>query len=335
VSLGEFDLIDQYFGPLGRAGARAARSAPVGIGDDGAVLLPDPGAQLVAVLDTLVEGRHFLPGCDPRSIGHRALAVNLSDIAAMGARPDWYLLALTLPSADPAFLAAFAGGLGDLAAAHDVVLVGGDTNGGPLTVSVQVLGQLPAGTALRRGGGQPGDLLFVSGTPGDAAAGLALERGIASPGGLDGSPDPAAAAWLRRRFLFPEPRVALGQALRGIASACIDVSDGLATDAGKLASASGCGLRLEADRLPLSDALTRLCDPGRARDLALSGGDDYELCFTVPPARVPALQEVLERCGVAAHRIGVLTPAPGLALVADDGRILPAPRAGHDHFGGG
>jgi thiamine-monophosphate kinase len=333
MSLGEFDLIDRYFRPLGRDGAHAADGVPLGIGDDAALLVVEPGCQLVAAIDTLVEGRHFLRGCDPRSIGHRALAVNLSDIAAMGGRPDWYLLALTLPESVASFLEPFAAGLGALGGRHGVRLVGGDTTAGPLTVSVQLLGQVPAGLALRRSGGRPGDRVFVSGTTGDAAAGLALERG-AGAGGLDGSADPVSDAWLRRRFLFPEPRVALGQALRGLATACIDVSDGLATDAAKLAASSGCGLRLEAASLPLSSALRSLCTPVQALDFALSGGDDYELCFAIPPDCLDRLPAALAAGGVEATCIGELTAAPGLVLLRD-GHPTPAPRPGHDHFRGG
>jgi thiamine-monophosphate kinase len=280
----------------------------------------------VAALDTLVEGRHFPVGSPPASIGHRALAVNLSDLAAMGAEPAWFLLALTLPQADDGFLAGFAHGLLELASKHAVALVGGDTTAGPLTISVQALGTVEAGAALRRDGGKPGDLLFVSGTPGDAAAGLKLAMGAAPAAGLDD----AQRRWLLDRFEFPEPRIALGRALRGLASACIDVSDGLAADAGKLAAASGCGCTLDVRRLPLSPAL-RAQAGAAAIELALGGGDDYELCFAVAPENVPQLTLRLAdvKCPVAC--IGQLTAGGGVRVM-DDGVPLPAVPAGFDHF---
>ncbi len=330
MPIGEFDLIDRYFRPLGSAPRRGPRGVVLGVGDDAALLDVPAGQWLVAALDTLVEGTHFLPGCDPLSIGHRALAVNLSDLAAMGSEPAWALLGLTLPSAEERFIEAFARGFGDLAARFGVSLVGGDTTSGPLAASVQVLGFVPPGQALRRDGGAVGDLVFVSGTPGDAAAGLGLERGPA--GGLTVPTGAAAAATtLRNRFLFPTPRVDLGLALRGLASACIDVSDGLAADAGKLASASGCGLRLDVEALPLSEALLDVAGLFRAREFALTGGDDYELCFSVPPSRLAELADALERGGCAARCIGVLEPEAGLR-VRLDGRDSGLPTAGFDHF---
>ncbi|MEN9705606.1 MAG: hypothetical protein RLZZ393_1485 [Pseudomonadota bacterium] len=330
VAVGEFQLIDRWFRPLDRTGVDRRADVVLGVGDDAALLDVPPGQHLVAALDTLVAGTHFLPGCDPASIGHRALAVNLSDLAAMGATPAWALLGLTLPQADEAFVAGFARGLGELAAGFGVALVGGDTTAGPLSATVQVLGFVPRGEALRRAGAAPGDLLFVSGTPGDAAAGLLLERGeeggVAVPVGLE-----KAAHRLRERFLFPEPRVALGIALRGLASACIDVSDGLAGDAGKLAAASGCGLRIEIADLPLSAALLSLVGEVRSRELALAGGDDYELCFTVPAARLAELAGALADVDCPVRCIGVLEPEPGVRLVAD-GRVVDGAPAGFDHF---
>lgn len=330
MTVGEFDLIDRYFRPLGHAPRRGPGGVVLGVGDDAALLDVPAGQWLVAALDTLVEGTHFLPGCDPRSIGHRALAVNLSDLAAMGAEPAWALLGLTLPGAEEAFLEAFARGFGDLAARFGVSLVGGDTTSGPLAASVQILGFVPPGQALRRDGGAVGDLVFVSGTPGDAAAGLALERGptggLAVPPGAD-----AAAQALRERFLFPTPRVDLGLALRGLASACIDVSDGLAADAGKLASASGCGLRLDVEALPLSEALLAVAGLSRARTFALTGGDDYELCFSLPPSRLAELSEALAHGGCSARCIGVLEPETGLRVCLD-GREAGLATAGFDHF---
>lgn len=330
MPVGEFDLIERYFAPLGAPGGRPRRDVALGIGDDGAVLRVPAGQELVASIDTLVAGRHFLADSDPVSIGHRALAVNLSDLAAMGAEPAWCLLAITLPTADESFLEGFARGFGGLAALHDVALVGGDTTAGPLTISVQVMGLVPQGTALRRDGGVAGDLLFISGAPGDAAAGLLLERGHA-----DGLVAPASAAAadviLRQRLLYPTPRLRLGGLLRGLATACIDVSDGLAADAGKLAAASGCGLRLEADELPLSAALVEICGKQRALELALTGGDDYELCFTLSAARLAELPDVLTRAGCAAHCIGALDETPGIRI-RHQGKPWILDPAGFDHF---
>ncbi|MEY4763268.1 MAG: hypothetical protein RLZZ200_3125 [Pseudomonadota bacterium] len=330
MSLGEFDLIDRYFRPLGQVPGRPRDGVRLGVGDDAALLAVPSGQLLVAALDSLVEGTHFLPGCDPASIGHRALAANLSDLAAMGAEPAWVLLGLTLPRAEEAFLSGFARGFGDLARRFGAVLVGGDTTSGPLSASVQVMGFVSPDSELRRGGGAAGDLVFVSGTPGDAAAGLCLERG--PEGGLavprDSDDD---GRYLRDRFLFPTPRVDLGLALRGLASACIDVSDGLVADAGKLAAASGCGLRLDVGSLPLSAALLAVAGLDRARRFALTGGEDYELCFSLPPSRLAELGDALERAGCAARCIGVLEPEAGLRVQLE-GRDCGLPTAGFDHF---
>jgi thiamine-monophosphate kinase len=323
--LGEFELIDRYFRQPAEALCLRRGDVSLGIGDDAALLSPPPGRQLVAALDTLVEGRHFPAGSPPRSIGHRALAVNLSDLAAMGAEPAWFLLALTLPAADEDFLAAFARGMLDLAAQHDVALVGGDTTAGPLAVSVQALGFVAAGTALRRAGAQPGDLLYVSGTPGDAAAGLRLAMGTPRA-----ALDDDQHQWLLDRFHFPEPRLALGRALRGIASACIDVSDGLAADAGKLAAASGCAAVIEVERLPLSAPLRAQAGAAGAAQLALGGGDDYELCFTVPPQRLQQLSALVNvKCQITC--IGRLEAGAGIAVL-EQGRPLTRGFAGFDHF---
>src|SRR5437762_484766 len=278
MPLSEFALIERYF-----RGCGAQRpDVLAGIGDDAALLSVAPDAELVAATDTLVAGVHFPHQSPPASIGHRALAVNLSDLAAMGARPAWALLALTLPDADEGWLAQFAAGFGALARAHEVALVGGDTTRGPLCVTVQLLGHVPRGEALRRCGGRAGDALFVSGTPGDAAAGLALEeRRLAA--------EPLALAYLRERVLRPTPRMALGERLRGHASACIDVSDGLLGDAGKLARASQTGVEISFAAVPVSEPLVRAVGEEQARTLALTGGDDYELLFAVHPEKVSAM----------------------------------------------
>ena len=317
MPLGEFALIDRFFRDCG-----SRRDTRVGIGDDGAVLMPPAGHELVAVVDTLVEGVHFPPQSPARSIGHRALAVNLSDIAAMGATPAWALLAITLPRVDEDWLGEFAVGFGELARAHEVQLVGGDTTSGPLTVTVQMLGVVPRGEALLRRGGQAGDVVYVTGTPGDAACGLALLQGRLR------TPATARATeldTLRNRFLFPEPRLAAGVRLRGVASACIDVSDGLAGDLGKLATASGCGARVEITQLPLSESLLVVAGRAAAEHFALTGGDDYELCFTVPPALAPALG------GLPCTAIGRLTTGRGVAVLRGDS-VIEFSHSGFDHF---
>lgn len=332
--MGEFELIERYFrsgsdkSPDGSAGAAGV---VLGIGDDAAVLALPPGRQLVAAIDTLVEGRHFPAGCAPQSIGHRALAVNLSDLAAMGADPAWFLLALTLPAADPEFLGPFSQGLFDLARQHGVRLVGGDTTAGPMSMSVQVLGTVTAGDAITRSGAAPGDLLYVSGTPGDAAAGL---RHLLQSQPVEGAdarvPDPHLQ-FLLQRFLYPEPRVELGRALRAIASACIDVSDGLAADAGRLAAASGCGAHIETERLPLSAAMQARHDAAAARQFALSGGDDYELCFTVPPAKRAELESRLANVKCRVTCIGRMVEKLSLQITRD-GKPLDCDTRGYDHF---
>jgi thiamine-monophosphate kinase len=323
--MGEFELIERYF-RAGAAGMQQPRENVVlGIGDDAALLRVPAGHELVAALDTLVEGRHFPAGAPPESIGHRALAVNLSDLAAMGASPAWFLLALTLPRADEAFLDAFAKGLFALARRHGIALVGGDTTSGPLSMSVQALGTVPAGQALRRSGAREGDLLYVSGTPGDAAAGLAV---LQSQGA--GTTE-AHSRHLLQRFLFPEPRVELGLLLRGLANACIDVSDGLAADAGRLAAASGHGIAIDAGLLPLSEALRAGHDAQGALSCALRGGDDYELCFTVPPLHRPELESRMRNVKCQVTCIGKVTAESGVRIERD-GAALQADTRGYDHF---
>ena len=328
MPIGEFELIARYFQDPRPPLVAARPDVLLGIGDDAALLRMPPGHELVAALDTLVEGRHFPAGAPPESIGHRALAVNLSDLAAMGSTPAWFLLALTLPRADEAFLEAFARGLFTLARAHDVALVGGDTTAGPLSLSVQALGTVPAGQALRRSGAAPGDLLYVSGTPGDAAAGLALLQARGPQGG------DAHEHHLLQRFLFPEPRVGLGLQLRGVASACIDVSDGLAADAGRLAAASGCAAIIDAGSLPLSDALRARAGEGQTLAYALRGGDDYELCFTVPPLRRADFEARMTNVKCRVTCIGKLAVGSGVR-VERDGASLATDTRGYDHFSNG
>ncbi|HEY6482560.1 MAG TPA: thiamine-phosphate kinase [Steroidobacteraceae bacterium] len=320
MPLSEFALIERYFRNCGFA----RQDVRVGVGDDAALVTCSSGAGLAVAIDTLVAGVHFPHDSPPESIGHRVLAVNLSDLAAMGARPAWALLAVSLPSVDERWLEGFSAGFCALAQAHEVALVGGDTTAGPLTVTVSILGHVPVTTGLLRSGGHPGDLLFVSGTPGDAAAGLALEQSR-----LEAAGD--AALYLRQRFLYPSPRVALGDGLRGCASACIDVSDGLLGDAGKLAQASGCGVAIAIDEVPVSAALVSALGLQRARELALCGGDDYELCFSVPAAQLVRLQHNLPASEWGYTCIGRLTQAPG-TVVTRGGRVIEFAHSGYDHF---
>ena len=316
------------FGLIRRIRQRSpGRGVALGIGDDAALLRPARGLLLAACVDTLVEGTHFLPGTPWADLGWKALAVNLSDLAAMGARPRWATLALTLPDGDRRAFLGVVAGLRRLAARHGVALVGGDTTRGPLSLSVQALGEVPPRVALRRGGARPGDAIYVSGVPGEAAAGLAIAQGR-----LRGVP-PAAARRLRRRLDRPVPRVALGLALRGIASACIDVSDGLAQDLGHLLRESGVGARLEAGALPASSALRRAVPDADARArLALAGGDDYELCFAVPVARAARVAAIARRLRLPLTRIGTAVAGRGLVVRDAAGRRMALSRAGYDHF---
>jgi thiamine-monophosphate kinase len=321
VPLGEFELIERYFS----RGFPRRDDVVIGVGDDAAIVRVPSDAELVVAVDTLVSGVHFPEGLAPMHVGHRALAVNLSDMAAMGALPCWCTLALTLPAVEERWLEEFARGLRGLALRHSVALIGGDTTRGPLTISVQILGVVPVGAALRRSGARAGDLVFVSGTTGDAAAGLGLIQGTVS------ALDPEHAASLQQRFLLPAPRVELGLALRAIASAAIDVSDGLHADLGKMLQASGAGAQVHVDRLPISRALMESQGVARARRLALGGGDDYELCFTVPASRVRAAEHAAGIAACEICQIGTVEAEPGVRYL-DGGRPVVAEMAGYDHF---
>ncbi len=320
----EFDLIE-----LIRARCAQPRDdVALGIGDDAALVQVAGGRQLVACTDTMVVGVHFPADTAPADIGWKALAVNLSDVAAMGAEPAWALLALTLPDPDARFLEAFADGFAELARVHDVALVGGDTTQGPLTVTVTVLGSVPIGQALTRGGARAGDAVFVTGTLGDAAGALRL-IGDRGPGTGDRGP---AGTQLLARMNRPEPRIAAGVALRGIAGACIDVSDGLLADLGHICAASGVAAEVDADALPVSDALSATFERTACRDLALAGGDDYELCFTAPAARETELVATLDRAGCGATRIGRIAAGAGIRVTDAEGHPVESPQAGWEHF---
>ncbi|WP_202839017.1 thiamine-phosphate kinase [Luteimonas saliphila] len=312
----EFDLIS-------RIRDRAPRRVDVvlGIGDDAALLQVPSGMQLVVAMDTLNAGVHFPAAAAPADIGWKALAVNLSDLAAMGAQPAWCTLSLSLPEAASAFVDGFLDGFLELAARHDVSLVGGDTTRGPLSICVAVHGLVEPGRALRRAGAGVGDDVWVTGTPGDAAAALAaLQAGAA----VDRA--------LRARLDRPTPRVAAGRALAGIASACIDVSDGLLADLGHVCAASGTGACIELEALPVSKALTRF-RPELRWPWQATGGDDYELCFTAPAAQREAVATALAATGeIGATRIGRIETSTGVRARSPDGTPWTPAMPGYRHF---
>ncbi len=315
----ETQLIRQFFADLGVA----RTDVVLGIGDDAALLRVAAGQDLVLTTDALVEGVHFLAGAPAHSLGHRVLAVNLSDIAAMGATPNWALLAMNLPRADEAWLGGFAAGFGELARAHGVALVGGNLTRGPLSLTVAMAGTVPSGQGLRRDRARPGDALYVSGTVGDASAWLRCGRGE-----LRASAQ--AAQFLQRRFEYPAPRMALGAGLLGLASACIDVSDGLYADAQRLLQASGCGARIELPQLPVSWALSEVMGD-QAWQQALEGGEDYELCFTAPEERHAEIVALAAQTGTRIAQIGRLSEDSAIELVMNKSVMQFSP-LGFDHF---
>jgi thiamine-monophosphate kinase len=318
--LSEFDLIAQYFTRPPRPDSRVA----LGVGDDCALWMPTPGMQSAASSDMLVEGRHFFPDADPLTLGHKCLAVNLSDLAAMGAKPVAFTLALSLPEARAEWLAPFSKGLLALADEHRCELIGGDTTKGPLNICITIFGEVPPGQALRRDTAQPGDDIWVSGTVGDARLALAGYRNEVA---LDHATLNAAAG----RMHMPTPRVTLGAALRGIAHAAIDISDGLAGDLAHILKRSNVGATLAVDSLPAGPMLAKQPLDMRRR-FTLAGGDDYELCFTAPAARRDAVLAAALACGIAVSRVGSIGDTPGLRLVDADGVPLDLQVASFDHF---
>jgi thiamine-monophosphate kinase len=316
--IGEFEIIARYF-------ARPTRDPDVtlGVGDDAAVLRVD--GHLAVTVDTLVAGVHFPDGMAPHLLGFRLLAVNLSDLAAMGASPRWCTLALTLPSADELWLDGFSRGLFELAERYGVSLVGGNLTRGPLTLTLQLMGAVEPKGLLTRGGGHVGDDVYVTGTLGDSAAGIALilERSDAPQG--------SAAAALKERFYRPMPRVGAGLKLGPLATAAIDVSDGLLADLGHVCKASGCGATIDVEHVPLSAELLSLFPPQEALAHALGGGEDYELCFTAPPSRAEEIEAALEAAGVPVRRIGQLVAGQTVVCRRDGEPYTPAVR-GYRHF---
>ena len=322
--MGEFDLIERFFRQP------ATGCVALGIGDDCALLRPAPGMELAVSSDMLVEGRHFFADVDPAALGHKALAVNLSDLAACGAEPLAFTLALALPperARDESWLAAFAGGLNALAAAHGCPLAGGDTTAGPLNICITVLGQTPAGQALRRDGARAGDDLWVSGSLGQARLALLALRGEIALA-------PARLAAARQRLERPAPRLPLGRALRGIATSCIDLSDGLAGDVGHILKASGVGAVMDASAV-CGLLAAAPAESGLAQDalgLALTGGDDYELAFTAPPAARQSVLAAGRASATPVTRIGQITAARGLKLRDAQGRVTDNPFTSFEHF---
>ena len=303
-----FDLIRKYF-------SREPKQAVLGVGDDCALVRVDAGAELAISTDMLVEGRHFASGADPKLLGHKALAVNLSDMAAMGATPCWATLALAMPRADEKWIAAFARGLYALAERHGVDIVGGDTTRGPLTISITIFGEVPAGLALYRAGARPGDDIWVSGALGGAAHALDRKK-------------PKAAS---KRLHEPEPRVELGERLRGIASSAIDVSDGFAQDLGHIMEASAVGALVRYDRLPRDPALLHEEDQRLVSRCLLAGGDDYELIFTARQNRRAELETLSTDLKLMLTRVGSIQKGDKLQVLNAQGKPMALPR-GFDHF---
>jgi thiamine-monophosphate kinase len=333
--MGEFDLIDRFFKrPAGRSplAQHPPSRVSLGVGDDCALLAPAPGMQLAVSCDMLVEGRHFLSTVDPQRLGHKALAVNLSDLAACGAKPLAFTLALSMPRVDEAWLDGFSRGMFALADTHGCALVGGDTTQGPLNICITVFGEVPAGQALLRSGAKAGDDIYVSGTLGDARVALEVFRG-----GLQMPAD--VFEFVRGRMEQPTPRVALGQALRGIATAAVDVSDGLLGDLGHILRQSKVGARIEtavAAGLMAGEVLamraTGFLSPEKQLEYVLAGGDDYELVFTAPPASRETVMAASRASGTAVTRIGRAEPEPGVRLVDAGGNLLQRHYASFDHF---
>ena len=319
---GEFELIERYF-------TYPAPHAVLGVGDDAALVRAAPGMEIAISTDMLVCGRHFFPDADPARLGHKTLAVNLSDMAAMGAEPRWATLSLALPRIDTAWVRAFMRGFMRLARRHGTDLVGGDTTRGPLTLCAQIMGVVPRGRALRRDGARVGDDVWVSGTLGDAALAVAAGNQVLRM-------NPADRKRAQRRLDLPVPRIELGVALRGIARSAIDVSDGLVADLGHICERSKLAAEVELERMPASRLLARCADARLARNALLAGGDDYELCFTAPVAAREKVELAARSVRVPVTRIGRMKKAAGAGArvtVTSAGREIKLARAGYDHFG--
>jgi len=317
MSVGEFDLIRRFFGKRPRRQAGTS----LGIGDDCALIQLSEGCELALSVDTLVSGTHFFPNVDPASLGHKALAVNLSDLAAMGATPKWVTLALTLPEANETWLKAFSQGFFALADRFDVDLIGGDTTRGPLSITIQAMGEIPKGLELKRSGASVGDIIFVSGPLGSAGLGLKIRQGLSN------YQDDECLRALER----PEPKLILGSLLRGFASASIDVSDGLISDLGHILEASSVGARIDFDRLPLSKRVQEYIQETHDIEMPITAGDDYELCFTVPQAARDNLERRLAQNNLNAFPIGEIQATPGIEIYHQNER-LQTTQSGYEHF---
>lgn len=315
----EFEIVRKYF-------TRPAPTAVLGVGDDCALLRPRHGMMLAISTDMLLAGRHFLAGADPGKLGHKALAVNLSDLAAMGADPRWATLALALPKADEKWIAAFAEGFFGLAERWEMELIGGDTTRGPLAIAITVIGEVPPDLALRRDAALAGDDVWLSGATGEASLALAHLKGRVRLKG-------AARMACLTRLHTPEPRVELGGRLRGLARSAIDVSDGLLADLGHILEASGVGAELAWEKFPRAPAIAACADPALARECVLAGGDDYELVFTAPPFKRAEIEAVGKELDIALTRIGVIVPGKPAAKLRDaSGKAVSVARHGFDHF---
>jgi len=317
----EFSLIAQYFTACGAAGPDTL----LGVGDDCALLALPAGELLAVTTDTLLAAVHFPLDSPARLIAERALAVNLSDMAAMGATPRWFQLALTMPSANQDWLTEFSAGLNAMARQFNCALVGGDTTRGPLAITITLIGTVPSGQALKRSGAKPGDTIYVTGSLGDGAGALAVLDGRLSASAED-------AAYLQERFWQPQARVVEGLAIRHFASAAIDISDGLLADLGHIAEASQVGAVVSVDKLPLSRALCRAAGPELRLDWALSGGDDYELCFTVPADKVAQCQCLIDEGGLTATPIGQVIDGQGVRCIDKQGVPFEITGSGYQHF---
>ncbi len=314
----EFGLIEKYF-------TRPTPSATLGVGDDAALLPVSSGMELAVSTDMLVSGTHFFPDADPRKLGWKTLAVNISDLAAMGAQPRWATLAISLPRADEHWLACFADGFFNCAEQFGIELIGGDTTRGPLSMSVTILGEVPGNQALRRDAARTDDDIWVSGALGGAATGLAALQGKVN---LD---EPDLADCLRA-LENPQPLVSLGLALRGIAHAAIDISDGLLADLGHILERSNCGAEIRFEALPAHPSLKPWLPEVWACNCLLAGGDDYELCFTASKERAPEITEIGERLGLPLARIGSIVEPGGLRVLDAHGQAMKSEKGGYDHF---
>jgi thiamine-monophosphate kinase len=320
MSLSEFDLIREYFSnqTWGR------EDVALGVGDDCALLRPPAGMELVVTSDTLVEGVHFQKDADPEALGHKSLAVNLSDLAAMGADPAWVTLALTIPETDSAWLRAFSNGFLSLARKHDVALIGGDTTQGPLSITVTAQGFVQPGSALMRSGAKAGDLIYVSGSIGDASLALLARQG--------GYVVETGMKELEQRLDRPQPRLAVGRFITQIASSAIDISDGLIADLGHICEQSSVGARVLLDKIPLTPQVSDYLQLGGSWDRVIAGGDDYELCFTVPKEKIELLNQSGTNLECRLTQIGELVSEPGVSCIMGDGTVLENTGAGYQHF---